>query len=197
MPCRSSRHDSSGGASQSETRPTRRRVDSEAAGREPLSGHLAADKRAARSAGSSPASSSVGAHAHPHPERTAGHCLGEWITTRSCFVEQRRASEDRVFTVAAAYRVSTDRVAGHVQKDGRGNQELDPASRRTSWPTIPSATAYDPSRNMSVASVVTGPTPGRSGAVRGWQGPGQLCRAHPWGTLQRKTTAARQSDQTR
>jgi hypothetical protein len=44
---------------------------------------LAAVQGAARSACSATPPSSVGAHAHPHTKRPAGHRLGEWITTRS------------------------------------------------------------------------------------------------------------------
>src|SRR5262249_48249696 len=42
--------------------------------------------------------------------------------------------------------LSTERAAGPVQENGRGNREPDPASRRASWPTFRSATTHDASR---------------------------------------------------
>jgi len=48
-----------------------------------------------------------------------------------------------------------------------------------------------------VTALATDVFPGRSAAVRGWQGPGQLCGAHSGGALQRETAAAWQSHKTR
>src|SRR5262249_51641953 len=175
----------------------RRGLDSEAAGGKAFSGDLVANEGAARFAGLGASSSSVGTHADTHSERTAGHCLGEWITTRSLSVELRRASEDRVLAVAAPHRLSAKRVAGDVQEDGRGNREPDPASCRASWPAIPNATADDPSRSGAGHRTGDRGIPGRSEAVRGRQGSGQLRGAHPAGILQWRTAAARWSDQTR
>jgi transposase len=57
-----------------------------------------------------------GAHADALSERAAGHCLSQWITTRSWSVELRRASEDRVLAVAAACLLPAECTADDVQR---------------------------------------------------------------------------------
>lgn len=140
---------------------------------------------------------SVGAHPNADPKRAAGHCLGQWITTRSESVELRRASEDRLFAVAAPCLVPTEHVAGDVPEDGRGNRKPDATRRGASGPTLRSAAADDASRSGAGDGAGDRRIPGRSEAVRRWQGAGQLRRAHSAGILQRSTAAARWSDQTR
>jgi Transposase len=93
--------------------------------------------------------------------------------------------------------LSTQRAAGHVQEDGRGNREPDPTSRRASWPTFRSAIAHDAPRSGAGHGPGDGGIPRRSEAIRGWQGPGQLCGDHPAGIFQWTAAAARWSDQTR
>src|SRR5262249_50629817 len=99
MPSRPSRHDSRGGTPQAENRSARCGVDSADAGGKAPSGDLVAHEGTARSTGLGAASSSVGAHTNADPKRAAGHCLGQWLTTRSESVELRRAGQDRLLAV--------------------------------------------------------------------------------------------------
>src|SRR5215469_11998579 len=196
MPSRPSRHDSRGGTPQAENRSARCGVDSADAGGKALSGDLVAHEGTARSTGLGAASSSVGAHTNADPKRAAGHCLGQWLTTRSESVELRRAGQDRLLVVAAPCFVSTEHVAGDVPEDGRGNRKPDTTGRRASWSTLRSAAADDASRRGTGDGAGDGGIPW---VMRGgsWQGAGQLRGAHPAGILQRGTAAARWSDQTR
>src|SRR5262249_55619147 len=96
---------------------------------------------------SAAAPSSMGAHTNADSKRTTSHCLGQWITARSWFVELRRASQDCVPAVATPCLLSAVRAAGHVQEDEKGDRGTYRASFPASEPAFRRATAHDTSRS--------------------------------------------------
>ena len=91
----------------------------------------------AGSTGAAPAPASVGEDPDTDSKRTAGHRLGQRVTPRSWTVELRRASQDRLFAVAAPCLLSAKRVAGHVPEDGRGNRKPDASKSPSKRSNVP------------------------------------------------------------
>jgi transposase len=137
----------------------------------------------------------VGAHTNADPKRAAGHCLGQWLTTRSESVELRRASEDRVLAIAAPCFLSRRSMLQEMYR--KMEEKIESLTQRVAEQAGQRCGAQLLMTHPGVGPVTALATEVFLGDARRFVDGKALARAHSTGILQRRTTAIRWSNQTR